>query len=51
MSNKPHYLATKTQKTIRIQLLCSYPLGITTIVQLSLLKYVLINKLPHQKIN
>ncbi len=29
---KPHYSATKTQKTIRRQLLCNYPLGITTIV-------------------
>jgi hypothetical protein len=27
--------ATKTQKKIHIQLLCNYPLGITTIVQLS----------------
>jgi hypothetical protein len=32
---KPHYLATKIQKTTHIQLLCNYPLGITTIVQLS----------------
>jgi hypothetical protein len=32
--SKPHYPATKTQKTIHIQLLCNYPLGITTIVQL-----------------
>jgi hypothetical protein len=49
---KPHYPATKILKTIHIQLLCNYPLGITTIVQLSFLKYdVLINKLPCQKIN
>jgi hypothetical protein len=49
---KPHYPATKTQKTTHIQLLCNYPLGITTIVQLSPYKYnVLINKLPCQKIN
>ncbi len=33
---KPHYLATKTQKTTHIQLLCNYFLGITTIVQLTL---------------
>jgi hypothetical protein len=33
--SKPHYLVTKTQKIICIQLLCNYPLGITTIVQLS----------------
>jgi hypothetical protein len=33
---KPHYLATKTQKTIHIQLLCNFFLGITTSVQLSL---------------
>jgi len=32
---KPHYLATKIQKTIRIKLLCNYPLGITTTMQLS----------------
>jgi hypothetical protein len=38
---KPHYLATIIQKTIWtkkttcIQLLCNYPLGITTIVRLS----------------
>jgi hypothetical protein len=32
---KPHYIATKTLKTCHIQLLCNYPLGITTIVQLS----------------
>ncbi len=32
---KPHYPAIKTQKIICIQLLCNYPLGITTIVQLS----------------
>jgi hypothetical protein len=49
---KPHYLATKIQKTIHIQLLCNYPLGFKTIVQLSPWKYnVLINKLPRQKIN
>jgi hypothetical protein len=30
-----HYFATKTQKTTHIQLLCNYPLGITTIIQLS----------------
>jgi hypothetical protein len=35
---KPHNLATKVQKIIYIQLLCNYPLGITTIVQLSLWK-------------
>jgi hypothetical protein len=29
---KPHYLAAKTRKTIHIQLLCNYPLGITTSV-------------------
>jgi hypothetical protein len=44
---KSHYLATKTQKKTHIQLLCNYPLGITTNVQLSFYKYnVLINKLP-----
>ncbi len=32
---KPHYLAIKTQAIICIQLLCDYPLGFTTIVQLS----------------
>jgi hypothetical protein len=32
---KPHYLVTKTQKTIDIQLLCNYPLDITTTMQLS----------------
>jgi hypothetical protein len=32
---KPHYLITKTQKMIHIQLYCNYPLGITTNVQLS----------------
>ncbi len=31
---KPRYLAAKTLKTTHIQL-CNYPLGITTIVQLS----------------
>ncbi len=35
-SPKPHYLAIKIQKTIHIQLLCNYPLNITTIMQLSL---------------
>jgi hypothetical protein len=34
-SLKPRYLTTKTQKTIPIQLLCNYFLGITTSVQLS----------------
>jgi hypothetical protein len=29
---KPHYLAPKTQKTTHVQLLCSYSLGIRTIV-------------------
>ncbi len=33
--SKPHYHATKTQKTTHTQLLCNYLLGITTIVQLS----------------
>jgi len=33
--SKPHNLATKIQKTIHIQLLCKYLLGITTCVQLS----------------
>ncbi len=32
---KPHYPTIKTQKTICVQLLCNYPLGITTTVQLS----------------
>jgi hypothetical protein len=32
---KPHYPPTKIQKTTHIQLLCIYPLGITTIMQLS----------------
>ncbi len=31
---KPHYLTTKIQKTTHIQLLCNYPLNITTITQL-----------------
>jgi hypothetical protein len=49
---KPHYPAIKIQKTTHIQLLCNYPLDITTIVQLSPLKYgVLISKLPCQKIS
>jgi hypothetical protein len=49
---KPHYLATKIQKTTHIQLFCNYFLGITTNVQLSFYKYdVLINKLPRQKIS
>ncbi len=44
---KPHYIVTKTQKQILMQLFCNYPLGITIIVQLSPYKYgVLINKLP-----
>jgi hypothetical protein len=34
-SLKPCYLTTKTQKTIPIQLLCNYFLGITISVQLS----------------
>jgi hypothetical protein len=34
--SKPRYPSTKTQKTTCIQLLCDYPLGITTTVQLSL---------------
>jgi len=51
-SLKSHYLTTKTQKTTHIQLLCNYPLGITTSVQLSPYKYgVLINKLSCQKMN
>jgi hypothetical protein len=33
--SKRHYLATKIQKTIHIQLLCKYLLGITTRVRLS----------------
>jgi hypothetical protein len=32
---KPYYLATRIQKIIYIELLCNYPLSITTIVQLS----------------
>jgi hypothetical protein len=45
---KPYYPTPKTQKTTHIQLLCNYPLGITTTMQLSPLKYgSLINKLPH----
>jgi hypothetical protein len=32
---KPYYYATRAQKKIRIQLLCNYPLSITTIMQLS----------------
>jgi hypothetical protein len=44
---KPHYPATKTQKTTHTKLLCNYPLGKTTIMQLSPLKYgVLVKKLP-----
>jgi hypothetical protein len=31
---KPHYLTTKTQKKIHIQMICNYPFGIITIVQL-----------------
>jgi hypothetical protein len=51
-SLKPHYPTTKTKKKTHIQLLYNSPLGITTIVQLSFYKYiVLINKLPHQKIS
>jgi hypothetical protein len=43
---KPHCIATKTQKSIRIQILCNYLLGITTTMQISPYKYgVLINKL------
>jgi hypothetical protein len=34
-SSKPHYRITKIQKKIHIQLLCNYPLGITTTMQLS----------------
>jgi hypothetical protein len=50
--SKPHHPATKAQKTIHIQLLWNYPLGITTIVQLSPWKYgVLTNKLPCQKVS
>ncbi len=30
--SKPHYSTTKTQKIIHIQLLCNYPLDITTSV-------------------
>ncbi len=46
-SLKPHYLAIKTPKKTCIQLLCNYPLGITTTMQLSFYKYGgLINKLP-----
>jgi hypothetical protein len=33
--SKSHYPSTKIQKTNHIQLLCNYPLGVTTIVQLS----------------
>jgi hypothetical protein len=33
--SKPHYPIIKIQKTTHIQLLCNYPLGITTSVQLS----------------
>jgi len=32
---KPYYPTPKTQKTTHIQLLCNYPLGITTTMQLS----------------
>jgi hypothetical protein len=50
--SKPHYPATKDQKKTHIQLSFNYPLGISTIVQLSPLKYeVLINKLLHEKIS
>jgi hypothetical protein len=31
----PHDLQLKLKKTIHIQLLCNYPFGITTVVQLS----------------
>jgi hypothetical protein len=31
-SSKPHYSITKVQITTHIQLLCNYPLGITTIL-------------------
>jgi len=48
----PQYLGIKAQKTTHIQLLCNYPLGITTIMQLSHWKYEeSINKLSCQKIN
>jgi len=36
---KPHYHATKVRKMICIQLLCKYPLGSTTIVQVSFTDY------------
>jgi len=50
-SSKLHNLAIKTQKTTHIQLLCNYPLGITTSVQLPPYKYnILINKLSYHKI-
>jgi hypothetical protein len=49
---KPHCFTTTTQKTTHIQVLCNYPLNITTTMQLSPLKYyVLINKLSCQKIS
>jgi hypothetical protein len=38
-SSKPHYPTTQTQKITHIESLCNYPLGITTIVQLSPYKY------------
>ncbi len=48
---KPHKHVIKIQKTIHIQLLCNYPLGITTSVQLSSSKYgLLINKLHVKKL-
>ncbi len=50
--SKPHHPTTKAQKTTHIQLLCNYPLDITTIVQLYPWKYkVLTNKLPYQKVS
>jgi hypothetical protein len=34
--SKSYYYATRVQKTTHMQLLCNYPLGITTTMQLSL---------------
>jgi hypothetical protein len=43
---KSHYPTARVQKSTCIQILCSYPLDTTTIMQLSPLKYMeLINKL------
>ncbi len=50
--SKPHYPSIKAKKKTHIQLLCNYPLGITTSMQLSFWKYgELINRLSHQKIS